>query len=119
MEDQGGKLMSDAVQAESPRASVLSEAKGLITGDRNNVYGPPTADFSRTAGMANSFGFGVTADGGKTYAPLKGHHVAIFMMLLKISRLAWTPGKRDSWVDAVGYSGCGYECIVEEEETDG
>jgi hypothetical protein len=99
---------------DSPRASALAEATQLITGDRNSQYGPPTADFKRTADMATGFGFGVTADGGKTYRALKGHHVAIFMMLLKTSRLAWTPAKRDSWVDDAGYAGCGYECAVEE-----
>lgn len=88
----------------SVRASVLDEAKQLITGDRNNQYGPPTQDFDRTAGMASAFGFQVNGQ------PLQGHHVAIFMMLLKVSRLAWTPAKRDSWVDASGYAGCGAEC---------
>lgn len=95
---------------DSPRASALDEARALITGDRNNQYGPPTQDFDRTAGMASAFGFSVNGQ------PLKGHHVAIFMMLLKTSRLAWTPGKRDSWVDACGYGGCGYECAVNEEK---
>lgn len=93
----------------SPRAGILEEATTLITGDRNNVYGPPTQDFDRTAGMMNSFGFSVN---GK---PLEGHHVAIFMVLLKMSRLAWTPNKRDSWVDAAGYAACGYECAITEE----
>lgn len=97
----------------SPRASALAEATQLITGDRNSQYGPPTADFTRTANMATGFGFGVTAD-GVNYLPLQGHHVAIFMMLLKTSRLAWSPAKRDSWVDDAGYAGCGYECAIEE-----
>lgn len=92
---------------DSPRASALDEARQLITGDRNNAYGPPTQDFTRTAEMASAFGFRIHE------LPLEGHHVAIFMMLLKVSRLAWTPGKRDSWVDAAGYAGCGYECAVE------
>jgi hypothetical protein len=91
---------------DSPRASALDEARQLITGDRNNQYGPPTQDFERTAGMANAFGFRVNSN------LLQGHDVAIFMMMLKISRLAWSPGKRDSWVDAAGYAGCGYECAV-------
>ena len=33
----------------SPRESVLREATALITGDRNNFYGPPTQDFKRSA----------------------------------------------------------------------
>ncbi len=100
--------MADAPTADmSPRASALDEAKSLITGDRNNAYGPPTQDFDRTAAMATAFGFGVNGQ------PVEGHHVAIFMILLKMSRLAWSPGKRDSWVDAAGYAGCGYECAAE------
>lgn len=96
---------------DSPRASALDEARQLITGDRNNQYGPPTQDFDRTAAMASAFGFEVNGEA------LKGHHVAIFMMLLKTSRLAWTPAKRDSWVDSAGYAGCGYECAVNEAES--
>lgn len=97
-----------SVDGNSPRGDVLDEARALITGDRNNSYGPPTQDFDRTAAMATAWGF--SAQGG----PLKGHHVAVFMVLLKMSRLAWTPGKRDSWVDTAGYAGCGYECAVNE-----
>lgn len=92
---------------ESPRSSALTEAHQLITGDRNNAYGPPTQDFQRTAAMASGFGFQFN---GK---PIESHHVAIFMILLKMSRLAWTPAKRDSWVDTAGYAGCGYECAME------
>jgi hypothetical protein len=92
----------------SPREAALTEATQLITGDRNNQYGPPTQDFQRTADMANGFGFQVNG------SPLQGHHVAVFQILLKMSRLAWTPAKRDSWVDTAGYAGCGYECAVEE-----
>lgn len=93
---------------DSPRASALDEARQLITGDRNNAYGPPTQDFMRTAEMASAFGFRIHD------MPLQSHHVAVFLILLKASRLAWTPGKRDSWVDIAGYAGCGYECAVEE-----
>lgn len=93
----------------SVRGGVLDEAKQLITGDRNNAYGPPTQDFVRTASMASAFGFQVNGQ------PLQSHHVAIFMILLKTSRLAWSPAKRDSWVDTAGYAGCGMECAVTEE----
>ena len=94
----------------SPRGGVLDEAKHLVTGDRNSVYGPPDQDFSRTAAMATGFGFTVA---GK---PLEGHHVAIFLILLKMSRLAWTPTKRDSWVDTAGYAACGFETATLSED---
>jgi hypothetical protein len=96
----------------SPRAGVLNEARALITGDRNNAYGPPTQDFSRTAGALNAYGYR-GADGRE----LAAHDIAIFVMAVKMSRLMWTPGRRDSWVDIAGYSGCGYECAVEEAKT--
>ena len=99
---------------DSPRASALDEARQLITGDRNAQYGPPTQDFKRTAEMATSFGFRFVGHADGSPEDLESHHVAIFQMLLKLSRLAWTPQKRDSWVDIAGYSGCGYECSVEE-----
>lgn len=98
----------------SPRASALNEAKDLICGDRNAQYGPPTEDFRRTAAMASAFGFRVVSFEGATPTALSAYHVAVFMMLLKTSRLAWSPEKRDSWVDTAGYAGCGYECAVEE-----
>lgn len=99
---------------ESARASVLAEATSLITGDRNNTYGPPTQDFRRTAGMASGFGFRFVSHDGADPVPLSAHHVAIFLILLKMSRLAWTPQKRDSWVDTAGYAGCGAECAFED-----
>jgi hypothetical protein len=102
-------------QNPSPRADVLDEARALITGDRSSAYGPPTQDFARTAGMATEFGFRVVPYEGAEPQPLKAYHVALFMMMLKISRLAWTATRRDSWVDAAGYSGCGYECSLSED----
>jgi hypothetical protein len=93
-----------------PRASVLLEAKNLITGDRNNTYGPPTQDFSRTAGMLTALGF--KHEGG----PVVPHHVAMIIACVKLSRLTWSPNKRDNWTDLAGYAGCGYECTVEDDD---
>lgn len=87
----------------SPREDVLNEAISCVMGDRNNQYGPPTQDFRRTADAASALGF--QFNGG----PLEAHHVAMFMIVLKLSRLSWNPDKKDSWVDLAGYSGCGYE----------
>lgn len=94
--------------SDSTRAKVLDEAKRAICGDRNNTYGPPTQDFSRTAMMASSVGFSFNGEA------LEAHHVAIFMVLLKTSRLAWSPEHQDSWIDIAGYAGCGAECVEEE-----
>lgn len=90
----------------SPRAALLREAESLVCGDRNNQYGPPTADFDRTAGMLSAMGY--TRDG----KPLVAHDVALIMAALKLSRLCWQPGKRDSWTDLAGYAACGWECAA-------
>jgi hypothetical protein len=92
-------------QDKSHRAELLDEARQLVTSDRNNSYGPPHQDFQRTAAAAN--GYGYSGPGGR---PLEAHDIAILVSLVKISRLMWTPGKRDSWVDIAGYAACGYEC---------
>jgi uncharacterized protein DUF6378 len=85
------------------RSELLDEAKNLVTGDRNNAYGPPHQDFQRTAEAANAYGY------RGPHGPLEAHDIAILVSLVKISRLMWTPGKRDSWVDLAGYAACGYE----------
>lgn len=96
----------------TPRGDLLDEAKSLITGDRNNQYGPPTQDFARTAAILNALGFQFLKS-DDTVQRLEGHHVALLMVALKMSRLAWQPEKRDSWVDLAGYAACGWECIQE------
>lgn len=93
----------------SPRASVLDEARALITGDRNNAYGPPSQDFMRSAEALNAYGYR-----GPDGRHLQPHDIAIMVMSVKLSRLMWTPGKRDHWVDIAGYAGCGYECTQTE-----
>jgi hypothetical protein len=95
----------------SVRGAALDEAKALITGDRNNAYGPPWQDFSRTAGALNAYGYR-----GPEGRPLESHDIAIMVMAIKVSRLMWTPTKRDSWVDTAGYAACGYECALHDEE---
>lgn len=92
-----------------PRSQVIREADGLINGDRNNQYGPPTQDFERTAAILNAMGY--RRPGGE---PLMAHDVAILVMAVKLSRIAWQPDKRDSWTDTIGYAACGWECVVNE-----
>lgn len=95
----------------SARGDMLDEAKALITGDRNNAYGPPHQDFNRSAGALNAYGYR-----GPDGRPLESHDIAIFVMSVKLSRLMWTPTKRDSWVDLAGYAGCGLECAIYDAE---
>ena len=93
--------------SKSPRSDVLREAERLITGDRNNQYGPPDQDFRRSAEAFNAYGYR-----GPDGRPIQPHDIALLVILIKISRLMWTPDKRDSWADIAGYVGCGFECAV-------
>lgn len=102
------------VEEETPRGSVLLEAKGLITGDRNATYGPPTQDFRRTAEALSALGYRRLDVDGVTTIPLEPSDVAIMIAMVKMSRLMHSRQKRDNWVDLAGYAGCGYECSVEE-----
>lgn len=88
-----------------PRAELLDEAKRLICGDRNSAYGPPAQDFARTALTMTSLGY--RGPEGRNILP---HDVAILAMCIKLSRLMWSPEKRDNWTDLAGYAACGWEC---------
>lgn len=100
----------------SPRGDVLDRAKAYVCGDRNVSYGPPTQDFRRTADLWNAFGFAFIPHAGAEPQPIVAHHIANAMILLKQSRLAWQPDKRDSWDDTAGYAACGYETTLDESE---
>jgi hypothetical protein len=74
--------------------SVLSEADALVHGDRGADYGHPSIDFGRTAAMWSAlFGHEVTP-----------RQVPLAMIAVKLSRLAQSPGHRDSVVDIAGYA---------------
>lgn len=90
----------------SPRTAMLLEAASLVDGNRNAQYGDPLQDFRRTAGMWSAY-FGVE---------VHPHDVAAAMALLKVSRIRWSPGKRDSWVDLAGYAACGLDCSQREND---
>ena len=73
---------------------VTDHAKTLVNGDRGAVYGPPHIDFAKVTGMAKA----LWGRGPETPA----EH-ALYMVLVKLSRLEATPGHHDSIVDAIGY----------------
>lgn len=80
-------------EAEKPKESILEEANRLVNGDRQESYGHPLDDFSRTARMWSAvLSHDVTAE-----------QVGLCMACVKISRQVNRPG-RDNLVDLAGYA---------------
>lgn len=92
----------------SIRNDVLQSALSIIDGPRNENYGEPEDSFYLISQFWNNY----LADMGNVI-PLRGHDVAVMLMLLKIARLSKSRGNHvDSWVDVAGYAACGYESFV-------
>jgi hypothetical protein len=88
------------------RQSVLTEAQGLVHGDRNGDYGHPLDDWSRTAAMVSAM------LGHKLREPLTAEDSVMFMVCVKLSREVNRP-KRDNRTDGAGYFEC-LDWIVDE-----
>lgn len=95
------------------RTSILHEADALVNGDRNDSYGDPIDDFATTADFWTTY-LRRIVERRETFQ-LQPHDVAVMMNLLKLSRISWSPDKRDHWVDGAGYLACGWDCVVREE----
>lgn len=105
------KAIREDIEAQRvwPRKALLDEATALVTGDRNAQYGDPLQDFKRSAAILNAMGYQNTLNGGTR--SLTGHDIALIVAAIKMSRIAWAPWKRDSWVDLAGYAACGWENV--------
>lgn len=88
------------------RSECLAEAMDLINGDRNRDYGEPIHNFERVAN-----GWSIIL--GRIVEP---HEVALCMAWLKIARLTETPDHADSYIDAAGYIGLGWQLVNEQGE---
>jgi hypothetical protein len=86
--------------------SVLTEAQGLVHGDRNAAYGHPLDDYTRTAGMVSAL------LAGKLKEPLSPEDLILVMCCVKLSRQVNHP-KRDNMTDLAGYAECQQWCIDE------
>ncbi len=84
---------------------ILDIASELTGGDRNEDYGPPSDDFTRTAEMATAMFRHKLKPGEKLDSWDVGH----FMICVKLSRLQHRP-KRDSVIDIAGYANCVDDC---------
>jgi hypothetical protein len=87
------------------RVKILQEAEQLVSGARQEEYGPPTQSFSRIALTMTALGF--RAPGGGNIMP---HDVALLMICVKLARLVNSPEAMDSWTDVAGYAALGAEC---------
>lgn len=79
--------------------SILTEAHGLVYGDRQASYGHPAVDFARTAALVN------TLLASKLSSDLGPEDIATLMVCVKLSRECHEPA-RDNLVDAAGYLEC-------------
>jgi hypothetical protein len=82
--------------------SILLEADRLVNGDRQESYGHPIDDFSRTAQMWSAI----------LGTPVTAEQVGLCMCAVKISRQCNRP-KRDSMVDLAGYAAT-VQMVIEE-----
>jgi len=89
------------------RGEVLEEARALTEGERNDTYGDPYHEYTRLASMAAA----------ATGLPLTAPDILKIMLLMKINRMASSPGHRDNYVDAAAYSAILWE-VVDRGKTD-
>jgi hypothetical protein len=84
--------------------TVLDEAAALVDGERHKNYGHPSDDFGRVQKAALALGLRPDAS---------PQHHALYMILVKLSRLVQTPKHHDSIVDIAGYART-YEMLFED-----
>jgi hypothetical protein len=89
----------------SAREQFLKDAIGIVTKDRNNVYGPPEDSFKVIAAYWDVY------LKHSNVATVDAADVAIMMTLMKIARLTFNKRHRDSAVDAAGYLACLQDAI--------
>lgn len=84
----------------SIRLAVLDAARDAVTG-RPEFYGEPEDSFGRVAEVYRA----IFPERRWTASD-----VALALAALKLVRLSFNPGHRDSSVDLAGYAGCQAEC---------
>lgn len=98
----GPGIVLQPVEVRVASESVLTEANGLINGERQQQYGHPKVNFHKVALLWNAY-LGIRND---PTSPLSPHDVTILMSQLKLARLVKENfTHRDSNVDMLGYIG--------------
>lgn len=93
--------------------TILDVAKDLVYGDRNKTYGHPAENFQVTAEMWTAYlRQRMATEGVEIHSfVLTPEDVAMFMAMVKIARLANTPGHIDSLIDLAGYAATAARCL--------
>ncbi len=94
-------VQEDEYRSDLPEKTILEEAQGLVTGARDENYGPPEDNMLHTAQGINFILDGKMKDGCK----VEDYDVAMIMMVLKLSRECFKH-QRDNPVDIAGYAHC-------------
>jgi hypothetical protein len=89
------------------KSDVLAEAQRIVTGARRAAYGKPEDNFRRICDLWNAH----RANTGRP-PDMTPADVAMFMIQMKVARLAETPDHRDSIVDVIGYAACYAEMVL-------
>lgn len=87
---------ADTVKPERGRA-ICEEALKTINGERQDAYGNPEDTFFRIACLWSAY----------LGREVEGSDVANMMILLKMAREKGGKGKRDNYVDLIGYAALG------------
>ena len=95
------EIWRNGTSVSSERVSLLSEAAALTAGDRNKTYGDPVENMQHIADIFNAW----------TGLDLTARQVAQVHVATKMARRTTTPDHRDSYVDAMAYTGIEYECV--------
>lgn len=95
--------MNLPTKEEEKEQSPLSEALGLVYGDRGADYGHPLDDYRRTAAMWSAI----------LDTEVTPEQAILCMIAVKISRECNAP-KRDNLVDIAGYAECANRVLIRE-----
>ena len=90
------------------RKEILDVAQEITHHNRQDDYGKPENNFGTIAVMVSEY---LSAKFGVKIV-LDPHDIAVINVLQKVSRIAITPAKADSWIDLAGYGACGGECAT-------